>query len=32
MPFETLPGTRAPVGVWTEPWMSEPQAAHVHYG
>lgn len=27
MPYTTLPGTRAPVKVWTDPWTIEPQAA-----
>lgn len=27
MPHATLPGTQAPVRVWTEPWTIEPQAA-----
>ncbi|HEX6684839.1 MAG TPA: RtcB family protein, partial [Candidatus Limnocylindrales bacterium] len=26
MPYTTLPGTRAPVKVWTDPWTIEPQA------
>jgi tRNA-splicing ligase RtcB len=27
MTYETLPGTRAPVRVWTDPWSIEPEAA-----
>jgi tRNA-splicing ligase RtcB len=26
MPYTTLPGTRVPVKVWTDPWTIEPQA------